>query len=278
MVKTIVAAIQMSSGSDKEKNLRLAADLVAEAARTGARLVVLPELFSWQGSSREITLASETIPGPTSTRMAELAATLKIYLLCGSILEQNPRGQRPYNTSFLINPAGRITGRYRKLHLFKLRMPNGTVLNEKAAYTAGTGIVTAPTPLGRLGLSICYDLRFPELYRALVDRGASIIAVPSSFTYATGKDHWEVLLRARAIENQVYIVAPNQHGPDPQGTKRYGHSMIIDPWGKVLALRQEGNGIIYAQIDLESLKQVRINLPCLRQRRKDMFSKARLSS
>lgn len=277
MAKTIVAAVQMSGGSHKEENLRLAADLVTEAARKGARLVALPELFSWQGSSREISSAAESIPGPTSIRMAQLAARLKIFLLCGSMLEQKPRGPRPYNTSFLINPAGRITGRYRKLHLFKIRVPNGIVLNEKAAYTAGTGIVTAPTPLGRLGFSICYDLRFPELYRALVDRGAVIIAVPSSFTFATGKDHWEVLLRARAIENQVYIVAPNQHGTDPQGTKRYGHSMIVDPWGKVLASRPAGNGVICAEIDLEYLTQMRRNLPCLRQRRKDLFSKARSS-
>ncbi len=271
MAKSIVAAVQMSSGSDKEKNIRLAVDLVNEAARNGARMVALPELFGWQGSSREISAASETIPGPTSTYMARLAATLKIFLLCGSVLEQNPRGHRPYNTSFLINPAGRITGLYRKLHLFKVRMPNGAVLNEKAAYTAGTGITTAPTPLGRLGFSICYDLRFPELYRAMVGRGAAIIAVPSSFTFATGKAHWEVLLRARAIENQVYIVAPNQHGTDPQGTKRYGHSMIIDPWGNILASRREGNGVIYAEIDPEFLKQTRKNLPCLRQRRKDVI-------
>jgi predicted amidohydrolase len=271
MAKTIVAAIQMSSGSDKEKNLRLAADLVAEAARKGARLVALPELFSWQGSSREMPRGCEPIPGPTSQHMTELAARLKIFLLCGSILEKNPRGPRPFNTSVLINPAGRITGMYRKLHLFKVRLPNGTVINEGAAYTAGTGIVTAPTPVGRLGFSICYDLRFPELYRVLVDRGASIIAVPSSFTSTTGKDHWEVLLRSRAIENQVYIVAPNQHGKDPQGIRRYGHSMIVDPWGNILASHGDGNGVISAEIDLSSLKQVRKNQPCLRQRRKDLF-------
>jgi deaminated glutathione amidase len=278
MAKTIVAAIQMSSGSDKGKNLRLAADFVTEAARKGARLVALPELFSWQGSSRQIPLASEPIPGFTSTRMAELAARLKIFLLCGSILETNPHGPRPFNTSFLINPSGRIIGMYRKIHLFKVRMPNGTALNEKAAYTAGTGIVTAPTPLGRIGLSICYDLRFPELYRALLDRGAAIITVPSSFTFATGKDHWEVLLRARAIENQVFVVAPNQHGRDPQGTRRYGHSMIIDPWGNILASHEDGNGVICAQIDRTFLKQVRYNLPCLRQRRKAMFNPERPSS
>ncbi len=271
MAMTIAAAVQMSSGSDKEKNLRLAADLVTEAARKGARLVALPELFSWQGNSREISSASETIPGPTSTYMAGLAATLKIFVLCGSILENNSRGHRPYNTSFLINPAGRIIGMYRKIHLFSVRMPNGTAINEKAAYSAGAGIVTAQTPLGRLGFSICYDLRFPELYRALVDRGATIITVPSSFTFATGKAHWEVLLRARAIENQVYIVAPNQYGKDLQGIRRYGHSMIIDPWGNILASQGNGNGVIYAEIDLTLLKQVRHNLPCLRQRRKDLL-------
>ncbi len=271
MAKSIVAAIQMNSGSDKEKNLRLAADLVAEAAHKGARLVALPELFSWQGSSRQIPLASEPIPGYTSTRMAELAAKRKIFLLCGSILEQNPRRSRPFNTSILINPSGRITARYRKLHLFKVRLADGTYLNEMASSTAGTGIATAPTPLGRIGFSICYDMRFPELYRALVDRGATIITVPSSFTYTTGKDHWEVLLRARAIENQVYIIAPNQHGKDPQGIRRYGHSMIVDPWGNILASHGDGNGVIYAQIDLTLLRQVRHNLPCLGQRRNDLL-------
>lgn len=277
MTKIIVAAVQMNSSYDKEKNLRLVADLVTEAARKGARLVALPELFSWQGGSREIPHACEPIPGPTSKHMAELAARLKIFLLCGSILERNPRGLRPFNTSFLINPSGKVIAKYRKIHLFTVRLQSGTVVNEKASYTAGAAAVTAPTPLGRLGFSICYDLRFPELYRALVDRGAVIITVPSSFTFATGKAHWELLLRARAIENQVYVIAPNQHGTDPQGTKRYGHSMIIDPWGNILTSRREGNGIIYAPIDLESLKQIRKNLPCLRQRRKDLFSKARSS-
>jgi predicted amidohydrolase len=271
MAKTIVAAIQMGSGSHKENNLRLAADLVAEAARKGARLVALPELFSWQGSSREISSASETIPGPTSTYMAGLAATHQIFVLCGSILETNPHGPRPFNTSFLINPSGRITGLYRKLHLFRVRLPNGTFINEKAAYTAGSEVVSAPTTIGRLGFSICYDLRFPELYRALVDRGAIIIAVPSSFTFATGKAHWEVLLRARAIENQVYVIAPNQHGTDPQGTRRYGHTMIVDPWGNIPVSLQDGNGVISTEIDLSLLKQVRNNLPCLHQRRKDLL-------
>ena len=271
MEKTIVAAVQMNSGFEKYKNVRLAADLVTEAARKGARLVALPELFSWQGSSREIPLASEPIPGPTTMCMAELAARFKIFLLCGSILERNSHGPRPFNTSFLINPSGKVLAKYRKIHLFKFRLQSGTVVNENASYTAGAAAVTVPTPLGRIGFSICYDLRFPELYRALVDCGATIIAVPSSFTFATGKAHWEVLLRARAIENQVYVIAPNQHGKDPQGTQRYGHSMIVDPWGNVLASRREGNGVIYAQLDLTYLKQVRKNLPCLRQRRKDLI-------
>jgi predicted amidohydrolase len=274
----IVAAVQMNSGSDKEKNIRLATNLVTEAARKGARLVALPELFSWQGGSREIPLASEPIPGPTSVHMAQLAAQLRISLLCGSIPERNPRGSRPFNTSFLINPSGKVTATYRKIHLFKVRLQNGTVVNEKASYTAGSAIVTAPTSLGQLGFSICYDLRFPELYRSLVDRRAVIIAVPSSFTFATGKAHWEVLLRARAVENQVYIIAPNQHGTDPQGMRRYGHSMIVDPWGEVLASRREGDGLICAQLNTDLLRQVRKNLPCLGQRRKDLFIKARPSS
>lgn len=263
-----VAAVQMRSGSDKKKNINLATALVTEAARRGARLIALPELFSWRGRRQDMKHQREPIPGPTSLQMAELAARLRIFLLCGSIIESNPHGPRCFNTSFLINPSGRIIGRYRKLHLFTASLPSGKVADEKTSYAAGSRISTAPTPFGGLGLSICYDLRFPELYRALVDRGAAMIAVPSSFTLETGTAHWEVLLRARAIENQVYVIAPNQYGTDPLGTRQYGHSMIVDPWGTVVASCRHGDAVIYAELDRSRLLTVRKNLPALRGRKK----------
>jgi predicted amidohydrolase len=267
-----VAAVQMKSGPDKSRNMKMVTSLVTEAAHKGARMIALPELFSWKGSTPEISRQCEPIPGPTSRHIAELAAKLKIFLLCGSIIERNPHGPRPFNTSFLINPAGRIIGRYRKIHLFKARLESGKVLDERSMYAVGSSIVTAPTPLGRLGFSICYDLRFPELYRCLVDQGAVMIAVPSAFTFETGKAHWEVLLRARATENQVYVIAPNQHGKDSLGTRHYGHSMIVDPWGTVIASCPEGDAIIYGKLDRTYLQKVRKNLPSLRQRKKAVQS------
>ena len=256
----------MNSGSRKSKNIHQATSLITDAASSGARLIVLPELFNWRGDHREMVNNAEPIPGPTSLHMAELAARLRVFLLCGSMIESNPSGSKPFNTGFLVSPSGRIIARYRKLHLFRACLKNGKVINEKNLYSAGNGITVVSTPFGRLGFTICYDLRFPEHFRSLIDRGAQLIAVPSAFTRETGKAHWEVLLRARAIENQVYIIAPNQHGTDPLGTKNYGHSMIVDPWGRVIARASRGKNIIYARLNPLYLKEVRRNLPVLKHR------------
>ena len=273
MEKILSAAIQLNAGPDKKQNIENATKLIKKAAHRGAKLITLPEVFNWRGSSKHTLDNCEPIPGPTSFRMSELASTLKIFLLCGSIIETNTEGSRPFNTSFLINPRGKIIACYRKIHLFKIHQRGKSTIDETRSYSSGDEVVTARIPFFRVGFTICYDLRFPELYRCLADNGAGIIFVPSSFTYETGKAHWEILLRARAIENQVYIIAPNQCGKDPLGNSHYGHSMIVDPWGTVLGQGSNGEKIIYGEIDINYLKKVRKKLPSLKHKRGDVLKK-----
>ena len=271
MKKILSAAIQLNAGPDKKRNIENATKLIKKAALRGAKLITLPEVFSWRGSRKHILDNCEPIPGPTSLRMSELAATLNVFLLCGSIIETNPEGSRPFNTSFLLNPRGKIIAYYRKLHLFKIHRRGISTIDETRIYTSGNEVVTARIPFCRVGFTICYDLRFPELYRRLADSGAGIIFVPSSFTYETGKAHWEILLRARAIENQVYIIAPNQYGKDHSGNRHYGHSLIVDPWGTVISQCSNGETIIYGELDINHLKKARKMLPSLRHKRGDVF-------
>lgn len=266
------AAIQLNAGPDKKRNIKNAARLIKKAAQQGARLITLPELFNWRGVNKEIPCHSEPIPGPTSQVMSELASTLNLFLLCGSIIESNPEGGNPFNTSFFINPHGKIIACYRKIHLFKIHRKGSSTIDETRIYSPGNQVRTARIPFCRVGLTICYDLRFPELYRRLVEAGAFIIFVPSCFTHETGKAHWEILLRARAIENQVYIIAPNQHGKDPLLHRQFGHSMIVDPWGKVIAQSSDQESIIYADLDIKHLEKVREKLPALKHIRGDVFS------
>ena len=270
MRKKLTAAIQLQSGTDKSKNIENATRLIQKAASRGARLISLPELFNWNGQRKEIPDHCEPIPGPTSDLMSKLATSLKVYILCGSILETNPHASKPFNTCFLIDPKGTLRACYRKIHLFKLVIHGTHVLDEQSIYSTGNEIKTAFTAFGKVGFSNCYDLRFPELYRTLTYNGAKIIFVPSAFPYETGKSHWETLLRARAIENQVYIIAPNQFGKDPNGNKLYGHSMIVDPWGTVIASATNDEKIIYAELDLEYLNSVRNKLPSLKHKRTDI--------
>ncbi len=262
----LAAAVQMRASPSKGENLDKAAKWIRIAAERGASLVVLPEVFNWRGKRTEEPLQAETIPGPTSERMARLAADCGLYLLAGSFLEKVGEGQS-YNTSLLLSPQGEILSRYRKIHLFDVDLPGRVSIRESDSKKPGEAVVTCPTELGTLGLSICYDLRFPELYRALVSQGAEVVFVPSAFTFPTGAAHWEPLLRARAIENQVYIIAPNQIGPNVHGFADYGHSMIVDPWGKILACAPDRECLITAEIDLAYLHRVRKELPCLIHRR-----------
>lgn len=263
MQKLPTAVIQMNAGPDKEVNIENAARLINRASRNGAWLVALPELFNWRGNKKGIEKNSEPLSGFTFKIMADLASSLNIFLLCGSILEVNPRSARPYNTSLLLSPQGKLIAQYRKIHLFKLKSPGKTLIDEQSLYSPGKVAKAATTPFATVGITICYDLRFPELYRSLTYQGAEIIFVPSAFTLETGIAHWETLIRARAIENQVFIIAPNQCGTGPSATRNYGHSMIVDPWGTVIASCKDGEKIIYAELDLMYLKTVRKKLPAL---------------
>jgi len=258
----IAAAVQLCSGSDKAANLAKVEAFVAEAARHQAKLVVLPEVFLWRGPRVQEHDAAERIPGPAMEHLAKLAATFKLHLLAGSILEQTD-GDKVFNTSLLFDPRGEIIARYRKAHLFDIDIPGNVTIRESDTRAAGDTAVTVPTELGVIGMSVCYDLRFPELYRKLTWAGAEIITVPSAFTFPTGAAHWEILLRARAIENQVYAIAPDQIGRSPSGVVDFGNSMIIDPWGKPLARAADREMVIFAEIDRDYQQKVRRELPCL---------------
>ena len=208
-MKFLAAAIQMLASEDKEANLREAEGKIREAASRGAKVVALPEVFSWRGDKAEEKKNAEPIPGRTADLMAGLARELRIYLLAGSFLEDIPEVKRCYNTSLLFGPDGNLLARYRKIHLFDVHLERGVSTVESETRQPGEEVVVAETEFGRMGLTICYDVRFPELYRALVSKGAQVIFVPSAFTALTGEAHWEPLLRARAIENQVYMIAPD---------------------------------------------------------------------
>lgn len=263
----IAAAVQMVAGDDKAANLTEAKRWVRQAVARGARLVVLPEVFIWRGEKNREREFAETISGPTAGALAELARELQIYLLAGSILEIIPGSDKVYNTSLLFGPAGALLASYRKVHLFDVDLANGVSLRESATREYGDTVVAAATELGTLGLSVCYDLRFPELYRGLAGKGADVMFVPAAFTAFTGEAHWEPLLRARAIENQAYVIAADQFGRSPKSFETHGHSMIIDPWGKVVATLSDGPGVIFAEIDLDYLAKVRNELPSLQHRR-----------
>ena len=263
-----VAAIQMNTQHDKEANLRRSEALIDEAAATGAQLIALPEYVSFLGPKEEHGAVAEDIPGPTTQRYADRARQHGIYLLGGSIHERSGEPDKFYNTSVLYGPDGNILARYRKIHLFDIDITDNVSANESATILPGEDIVTAEIGGHVAGLSICYDLRFPELYRLLALAGAEILFVPAAFTMFTGKDHWEVLLRARAIENQAYVIAPGQVGKhQPNDAQCYGHSMIIDPWGTVVARSSDREGIVSAELDFGYLRGLRKQLPSLANRR-----------
>jgi len=259
----LVAAIQMSTSPDKTANLAQADRLIRLAAARGARLVGLPEVFNWRGKRAEEPAAAESLQGETLSLMGRLARELEITLLAGSITEHAPGQSRRYNTSVLFGPDGQALAVYRKIHLFDIDLPGRVTIKESDVKLSGGEVVSASTAMGRVGLSICYDLRFPELYRRLAFAGARILMIPSAFTFPTGEAHWEILIRARAVENQCYVIAPAQFGPNVHGFSDYGNSMIVDPWGRVLARAPDQEGVIVAPLDMEYLERVRRELPAL---------------
>lgn len=268
------ALCQLRAGDDREANLGRAIEAVARAARAGADLVALPEVFAWRGPQRREPEMAEPIPGPTSDAMAEAATRHGVHLVAGSMLEHEAGNRRVYNTCLLIGPDGEILARYRKIHLFDIDLPGQVTIRESDTRLPGDRTVVVATELGAIGLAVCYDLRFPELFRELaapdgdVARGAEIVVMPSAFTRPTGQAHWEPLLRARAIENQCFVLAPNQWGRAEQGFLDHGHSLAVDPWGKILA---EGPGdddaVLVARLEASRLETVRRELPCLTHRR-----------
>jgi predicted amidohydrolase len=267
MSKFTVAAVQMTTGADKSENVSKAIELVEQAAGRGAQLVVLPELFNCLGAHERISAGSESIPGPTATAMGQLAARLQITLLAGSIAERVAESDKAFNTSLLFGPDGRQLASYRKIHLFDIDLPGRLTHRESDVMQAGDRLVASETPVGKLGLGTCYDLRFPELFRRLSAAGAQILCLPAAFTLTTGRDHWEPLLRARAIENQTYVIAANQFGQNAESIRTCGRSTIIDPWGIPLATAADGENVITAEIDLDYLVEIRRNLPALEHRR-----------
>ncbi len=266
-----VAAVQMWSGPDPDENRARAADLVASAATDGAELVVLPELFTNLGRTAELRAGAEPLHGTTVGWAAEVARRHGCALVAGSFVERD--GDRLFNTSCLLGPDGALLASYRKVHLFDVDVP-GARSRESDTFSAGAGPVVAPLGDGgpSVGLTVCYDLRFPELYRLEALEGALVVTVPAAFTAATGPAHWELLLRARAVEDQVAVVAGAQRGTSPDGVARHGHALVVDAWGRVLAdAGPEGDGVAVADIDLDAIAEVRRRLPSLEARRPDAY-------
>ena len=268
--KLTAAAIQMSSTPEKAENLEAADKLIRKAVSAGAELVTLPELWSCHGLEKVYRENAEPIPGPTTEFLGRLARELSVWVLGGSIFEGEPGAQRLFNTSTFFDPSGELVAVYRKIHLFDVKAPDREYL-ESSLIAPGRKIITAKAGAVTLGLSVCYDLRFPELYRLLALEGAEILAVPAAFTLQTGKDHWELLLRTRAVENQAYVVAPAQWGQKADGRWTYGRSMIVDPWGTVLATCPDRDGHALATLDLDYLDRFRTEFPALANRRPEAY-------
>lgn len=260
-----VAAIQMVSAASVDANLTTAAGLIAQAAAGGAQLVLLPEYFCLMGhaDSDKVGIREPDGDGPIQRFLAEQARLQGIWLVGGTVPLACDDPARVYNTTLVYGPDGARLARYDKIHLFGFRR-EAEAYDESASIVPGTTPVAFDAPCGRVGLSVCYDLRFPELYRALGE--VSLILVPAAFTYTTGRAHWEVLLRARAIENQCYVLASAQGGVHANGRRTWGHSMLIDPWGDILEVHEEGVGLVVGAVDPARLREVREALPALRHR------------
>jgi predicted amidohydrolase len=265
-------AVQLNSTEDTERNLATADRLVREAAARGAELVALPEKWSVLGRPGPMAAAAETLDGPAIGWARSIARELEIDLVAGSIVEFVPGRAKTSNTSVHVGPDGELRGVYRKIHMFDVEV-DGVVYAESEKEQSGDEVVVSELAGGiQLGMSICYDLRFPELYRILVVRGAEVLVAPSAFTLATTRDHWEVLVRARAIENQAFLIAPNQIGTHPGGYRSGGRSLIVDPWGLVLATAPDTEAVIVADFDFDVLRGVRQRLPALTHRRADAYA------
>jgi predicted amidohydrolase len=266
-----VAAVQLNATADRAANMAVADRLTRAAAADGASLIVLPEKWTAMGTEEDLRAAAEPLDGPAIAWARALARELGVDLVPGSILERVEGQEKLANTSVHIDPQGELKAVYRKVHMFDVEV-GGRSYRESALEEPGEEIVLSSTDAGvRLGMSICYDLRFPELYRILAVRGAHVIAVPAAFTLATTRDHWETLVRARAIENQAFLIAANQVGAHPAGQHSGGRSMIVDPWGVVLAQAPDSEAHIVAELDLDRQREIRASLPSLANRRPSAY-------
>ena len=270
MNKFTVAVLQLDSQDDVQKNLDTVVSFIEEAAARGAKLITMPESMNYVGLDN--AGHAEEIPGgPTFQLMSEQAKKYGVWLHCGSIYEKNPNDPRPFNSTMVIDPRGNLAAKYHKIHPFDVVIPNGPVNRESERICPGDEIVTVDTgEVGHLGLSICYDMRFAEMYRIMAREGAQIRLMPADFTMPTGKDHWETILRTRAIENGCYVVAPAQYGVKPK-FQAYANSLVVDPWGNVIARASNHPQVITAEIDLDYLQQVRRQIFTLENRRPDVY-------
>ena len=265
-----IAAIQMTSGHRVEENLAVARELLRAAKDAGAAVACLPENFAFLGlqDKDKLAVAESDGDGPVQAFLGATARELGLWILAGSVNLRVDATDRVANAALLVDAQGRRVARYDKIHLFDVALPGrDEQYRESRTVMPGRRIVVADTPVGRAGLSVCYDVRFPELYRELVAQGAEWLAVPSAFTVPTGRAHWEVLMRARAIENLCYVVAPAQSGTHSNGRETYGDTLIVDYWGQVLARRDRGAGVVVADLDLDQLAQTRARFPVLQNRR-----------
>jgi deaminated glutathione amidase len=266
-----VAAVQLNSGADFTANLALADRLTRQAAAEGAQLIVLPEKWTALGSEQDLRASAQPLDGPAVGWARATAVELGVDLVAGSILERVTGQEKLSNTSVHVGPDGEIKAAYRKVHMFDVEV-GGHVYRESEIEEPGEEIILSQTAGGiELGMSVCYDLRFPELYRILAVRGARIMTIPAAFTLATTRDHWETLVRARAIEDQAFVIAANQVGPHPAGQHSGGRSMIVDPWGVVLAQAPDSNCVILAELDLPRQLEIRASLPSLANRRPEAY-------
>jgi predicted amidohydrolase len=265
-----VAVIQINSGSDVASNLERAESLVRAAASDGAELICLPEKWALLGPGGVIAAGAQPLDGPIVSAAAGWARDLGIHLCAGSVPEAAGDGGKPFNTSVLIDPCGEIAATYRKLHMFDVEV-EGTQYRESDHERAGSDLAIASAGDVEVGLTVCYDLRFPELFRILALRGATAFTIPAAFTAITGRAHWETLLRARAIENSAFVIAAGQVGEAEPHYDSWGHSMLVDPWGRILAGVDEGEGHAVAELDIAELERVRETLPSLANRRADAY-------
>ena len=264
----LAACVQMTSRGDVAENLETLRRRVGEAAGRGAELVVLPENFAFMGvgENDKMAIAEPLGDGPIQTALGDMARAAQIWLVAGGMPERT-EGAKVHNSCLVYDPGGTRVAVYRKIHLFDVQIPGAAEFMESRTVAPGAETVVVETPLAPVGLSVCYDIRFPELYRELARHGARVVVVPSAFTLHTGKDHWHTLLRARAIENQVYVLAAAQFGRANEKRVTYGHSLIVDPWGAVVAEASDREGVVVAEIDLDFQDKVRRELPCLSHRR-----------